>query len=132
MTLEKQVCSLELAKRLKDLGVKQDGIWKWYISNDGKETILSNGGRLPPQYLYTFSELCSAFTVAELGEMLPSSVEGFGTYAGLRLEKADGNFWTVSYESFEHLVQIEKSSPELADAMAYMLIHLIENNLIKL
>ena len=27
MKLEKQVCSLELAKKLKELGVKQESLW---------------------------------------------------------------------------------------------------------
>ena len=29
MKLEDQVCSLELSKRLKELGVKQDSLWYW-------------------------------------------------------------------------------------------------------
>lgn len=29
MKLENQVCSLELAKRLKELKVKQDSLWCW-------------------------------------------------------------------------------------------------------
>ena len=32
MKLEKQVCSLESAKRLKELGVKQNSLWCYYKS----------------------------------------------------------------------------------------------------
>ena len=30
ISLEKQVCNLELAKRLKELGVKQERYFDWY------------------------------------------------------------------------------------------------------
>jgi len=35
MKLEDQVCSLELAKRLKDLGMKQESLWYWIPNWNG-------------------------------------------------------------------------------------------------
>ena len=65
MRLENQVCSLELSKKLKELGVKQESEFWWcehqdtfYIEHKSKHCNQSIGG-------------ISAFTVAELGEMLP-------------------------------------------------------------
>lgn len=71
MELTKQVVSLELAKKLKSLGVKQESLFVWLFRN----YKLSN----PPQEnwdvelrqrYYKVGEQYSAFTVAELGEML--------------------------------------------------------------
>lgn len=121
MTLQQQVVSLELSKKLEELGVPQDSLHSWcYIEAHG-DYELDNGD---------YSRAYSAFTASELGELIPSSVDVLLFYAGLRLEKTDGNFWTVSYESFENVVLVEKSAGTLADAMAFMLIHLIEKKLI--
>ena len=61
LPLEKQVCSLELAKKLKELGVRQESIFYWE-KRDGWELV-------DDPYDDQF-ELYSAFTVAELGELL--------------------------------------------------------------
>jgi len=73
--LEKQVCSLDLAKRLKELGVKQESVWAWYETTDRDDKPRLNRFdehctvcTLPQQQ---WEEKYSAFTVAELGEMLP-------------------------------------------------------------
>lgn len=34
MQLEEQVCSLELAKRLKELGLNPDAVFSWYEATD--------------------------------------------------------------------------------------------------
>lgn len=79
--LEKQVCSLKSSIRLKELGVKQVSIFYW-IKEDGEFFIrpykapgysLEGIREKPSQRL----EPCSAFTVAELGIMLP---DGLGSY----------------------------------------------------
>ena len=73
MDIEDQVCSLELAKRLKELGVRQNSVWYWY---DGVLTIKTHGNNLLagtdfyPIRSLGDGELVSAFTVAELGNML--------------------------------------------------------------
>ena len=41
MELEKQVCSLDLAKRLKELGAKQNAYWTWY-TNAGTAELMHN------------------------------------------------------------------------------------------
>jgi hypothetical protein len=64
MELEKQICSLELAKKLKELGVKQDSLFWW----------VNGRGRMELHDKHTDSDSVSAFTVAELGEMLPVKI----------------------------------------------------------
>ena len=69
MNLEQQVCSLDLAKQLKVFGVKQDVGFVWALA----DTDRSNG-----EWMIFERRRCwlegdvAAFTVAELGEMLPS------------------------------------------------------------
>ena len=73
MKIEDQVVSLELAKELKELGVKQDSVWVWIKApcrDSGYECSLSWLSNL-------YVEHYLAFTVAELGKMLPS---GFYSY----------------------------------------------------
>ena len=87
MELEKQVCSLELAKRLKELGVKQDSAFYWseeYYSHFRPERI----GRIilereAQEKVPGGDWRCfSAFTVAELGEMLPPYTKSYRYYGG--------------------------------------------------
>ena len=39
MQLEQQVCNLELSKRLKELGAKQDSLWWWVIDYSGEHSL---------------------------------------------------------------------------------------------
>jgi hypothetical protein len=80
MELEKQLCSLEFAKRLKELGVKQESAF-WWIEGDliyrGEWGDPSDDAskRMEQKELDEYmSTLFSAFTVAELGEMLPERI----------------------------------------------------------
>lgn len=81
MELEKQVVSLELAKRLKELGVKQESLFWWveWARGYGKGHIdykrnLCWELRRDDQII-NFENKFAAFTVAELGEMLPRRLE---------------------------------------------------------
>ena len=78
MTLETQVTSLELSKSLKELGLKQESAF-WYEQTKiagrnewKKEWELCFNNNTKP---YTQDHIVSAFTVAELGEMLPERVK---------------------------------------------------------
>jgi hypothetical protein len=73
MKLEKQVCSLKLAQKLRKLGVEQDSIWDW-CKKEGKWSV---------EWAYSDEPIkatayAAAFTVAELGEMLPTSIPNSG------------------------------------------------------
>lgn len=85
MKLENQVCSLELAKKLKELGVKQESIWyhrgisnntnpdpeKWYYSWG---IVLSNE-KVGEPFNNARLRNYSAFTVAELINLLQTVAE---------------------------------------------------------
>ena len=62
MKLQDQVTSLELSRKLKKLGVKQESIWYWYCLGEDYAIRYRTPSVIKKGY--------SAFTVAELGEML--------------------------------------------------------------
>jgi hypothetical protein len=64
MKLESQVCSLELSKRLKQLGVKQESYFVWScMAGASKWEVREDWANEDSRWI-------SAFTVAELGEIL--------------------------------------------------------------
>lgn len=126
MKLEDQVVSLELAKKLKELGVKQESLFHW---TETHIPYIEWVVKYNPQGLF---QTLSAFTVAELGEMLPNIVQTGDTLSqpvtgksnnkpGYGCSLIDANRVTT-----HSLHQAETE----ADARAKMLIYLIENNLI--
>lgn len=123
MTLEQQVCSLDLAKRLKELGVKQESYFWWVDPSDGtrEEAIWF----IRDNHV-GYKEHVSAFTVAELGEMLPkieNLVSQFFDNGHCQIALMSEGYQAAS-------IGIEADTE--ADARAKMLIYLLENKLITL
>lgn len=118
MTIEQQVCTVGLGKKLNELGVKQESYFWWFAKNV-KE----------PRRSKTVVESCTKrrfsqrqgerkifrFTVAELGEMLPERCRYWRS--GLRGQKEQKQMGTQTADTE-------------ADARAKMLIYLIENQLV--
>lgn len=123
MELTKQVTSLELSKRLKELGVKQESLFWWLNPFKEQGFILTQDSEWDKN---DHHEFCSAFTVAELGEML--NVSGFGDMTTSCL---GANGWHCSGNTTKlgrkHFIDTTE-----AGARAKMLIYLLENNLITL
>lgn len=127
MPIEQQVCSLELAKKLKELGVKQDSHFWWVNTASLKQeweimnTIDVDFSSRETRGI-SWREVgnpVSAFTVAELGDKIPGKYFNF-------IEKDDENRyrWNIG----EYIL----FSDNEADARARMLIYLLENKLITL
>lgn len=131
MKLENQVCGLELAKRLKELGVKQESYFYWEttVGQEDKSVgvVIPWHGRNPAD---RFLEYCSAFAVAELGSLLPVYVS---MPDGFRLVfiygKTAGGLWSVSLRN--NGIQKEFCEISEANSRAKMLIYLIEQGLLK-
>lgn len=124
MKIENQVTSLELSKKLKELGVKQESLFYWVITLTQDYHISFYDNELP-EVLKERNDCYSAFTVAELGEMLPTGYYTLQT-------KEDG--WMCCariLRTFERGVLIQNTWGDTeADARAKMLIYLYENKLI--
>lgn len=118
MKLEDQVVSLELAKKLKELGVKQESLFWWH---DGCSTWATP--HIKSEAHSCIGHTFSAFTVAELGEMLPAR--------HIDTMKLEGEWFARYVEVTHNFYQSEFSTTE-ADARAKLVIFLIEANLITL
>jgi len=135
MTLEQQFCSLELAKRLKELGVKQESCFWWCDPSDGDKADV---GFIRDNHV-GYKVFYSAFTVAELGLLLPWAIESNfleDPDKWLKIEKdenVDGSTrWNVGYQDEMSTDLFEVSDQTEADARAKTLIYLLENKIITL
>lgn len=134
MPLEKQVASLELSKRLKELGVKQEGIFAWSTEQrwDQQSPFLylrkGHTSEDDCKYLYT------AFTVAELGEMLPRYIFVNGKPNWLTQKWDDDGLW-LNYDADRQEPGIARPSGNEndteADSRAKMVIYLLKNGMMK-
>ena len=147
MKLKDQVVSLELSKKMDELGFKQKSLWYWC------KGICKGNKNLPPkimcpggltihdarpidvdEYFFEvgYQTICSAYTVAELGEMLPNFIEkkrSTHLFRNLKIYKQKHEilkemFWFVRYGC------IYRNAKTEVNARAKMLIYLKENNLI--
>lgn len=124
MKIEDQVCSLEFAKRLPELGVKQDSLFCWTTQLDLE---------FLPTEIRNQSVVIAAFTVAELGEMLPDRINNEDDCCCLFYYDKYNNCHRISYvEDCGEIVSpyVETKGDTEANARAKMLIYLIENNLV--
>lgn len=132
MKLQDQVITLEQAKMLSQLGITQGLSAFFWDDYEGKEELRMNakpeGGYSPGSCNTCFS----AFTVAELGVMLPFRMrdEEKRENPHLRIYRGE-NEWHVEYHQVFSRPYIRSYAYEnLSDAMAHVLIHLLENKLI--
>lgn len=126
MKLEIQVASLELSKKLKNLGVKQESYFV-YVKNPADLYILyvDDHGWDKSRKVY------SAFTVAELGEMLPVGTKSIHIdtwYDSLPVQANKNWMCTMPVQRVGRKTHIVYALTE-ADARAKMLIYLLENKL---
>jgi len=140
MKLENQVCSLEYAKKLKELVVKQESLWAYFyvaktyenikdkkIDESKYEIILIENEH---DGFLGYKLIASAYTVAELGEMLPEYIRTNAGYLQLVTVKISKK-WEVRYNLGQEMYKLFYNETE-ADARAKMLIYLLENKLISL
>ena len=140
MKLENQVTNLELSKKLKDIGVKQESVWYWYeatklasAKNEMQEIKYWTLARSP----LMAKEIYSAFTVAKLGERLPNYVSTSNCGGGRNAERVD---YLVCSNQNSREAWIAKDTKEVnwvsfrdrneANARAKLLIYILENKLI--
>lgn len=139
MKLEDQLVSLELAKKLKELGVKQDSLfyyraWENPLGGIFKESDVKDD--FWGIYYFNNKESLSrdfdlsAFSVAELGEILKGKHHDFVHFSG--------TFWNYAWKEWESLAEdqngeevVSQCNLKEADARAKMLIYLLEIDYVK-
>lgn len=131
MKIETQVCTIEQAKKLKELGVIQDsqcywrhdqvehvdGVNSWSDQESLGEMIKHYDSKWSPDWRDEY-EIYSAFTVAELGAML-SGKNGFPQKGW------EDKYW------YDHINGNHQKFKTEAEARAAVLIDLLERKVIK-
>ena len=117
MKLSEQVCSLELAKKLVKVGILKASAFKWGRGGDRCEDewkifLLDDDS-------WSAKEIYNAYTVAELGEIIPS------IYMPFKDKEKKANWLLINIKTKKQ----EYCKTE-ANARAKMLIYLKENKLI--
>lgn len=126
--LKWQVCNLELAKKLKELGVKQESLWYWDFSD---YKVYKEIGLINKYDMEITNNHISAFTCAELGEMLPDEIWTGNQYFITTYKRNDTYYVSYRYEDdIDSGILIITEAKTEADARAKMLIYLLENKLI--
>jgi len=134
MNIEQQCCSLELAKRLRELDIKQGySLFYWDDSSNTPRLLFYKELQgIHEKFAACECDYYSAFTAAELGEILPKRIEINGIYSFLtQIPSANLKYWCLFYRNdFSSLKGCETHDETEANARAKMLIYLIENKLI--
>lgn len=73
MTIDKQVCPLKQAKKLKELGIKQESYFLWVLR--GGEWEIWDQTQKSDYETGREKEFISAFTSSEIGMLLPEDME---------------------------------------------------------
>lgn len=130
MKIEDQVCTLEQAKRLKEFGISPIG---FFVHDEipfeaGRSFVRQ---RVDGNFNYTGNPC--AWTVAELGEMLPQY------YPSWRFPVASGEMWVATVicspkpegiDNIHTASEFDRFSKTQAEALATLLIALIETEVI--
>jgi len=142
MKLTEQVCSVELATQLKELGVRQDSEFFWGPIGLEEHSEIGLWFRFPgqceedrwvrysPNYLYgahidekQMTKMVSAFTVAELGEMMTPE----GAWRIFPFWQGNNKWWAVEAKSIEEKQNHNFIDTTEANARALTIIRLIKS-----
>lgn len=124
--LQNHVTSLELSKKLKELGVRKPSIHQWV---DGEIWDLTMQSDYQTPNTVSQTEWLPAYLVSELGMMIPDGLV-IGTVPNLSEDNKITQWVCQSYANlYCDKIPHQVASTE-ADARAEMLIYLLENGLI--
>jgi len=132
LPLNQQVTSLELSQKLKELNVPQESLFYWgkleYSDRGMVWELCEKGVELITK------DMVSAFSVAELGELLPFYIDKNGAVLTLEITKVEDSIaknwmivYTTHYASRDENMYSKVFIDNEANCRAKMLIWLIEN-----
>ena len=144
MLLEKQVANIDQCRKLKELGVKQSGLFSWLYNNYSGKYEISTQNVEALQLLAKSNTdswkarldkgIFSSWTVAELAEMLPYRLidELKAENPHLRIYRGN-NQWSVEYHhTFSRPYVQTGNVASLAEGLSNTLIHIVEHKLISI
>lgn len=143
--MKNKVTNLELSRKLKELGVKQESEFYWSdrgtldCRGQGEKTVRHKDSITE----YAHRKFYSAYLSCELGEILPWSIpllkkiESGADLGSLEIQKVKGDYLVMYVVNGTTIAeynneQIYFSTDNLVEPLAKMLIYLLENNLIEL
>lgn len=120
MKLENQLTSIEISLKLKELRVPQQSLFYWVHQNGSWKIHYADNKDIGNQI-----NVCSAYTVAELGNLLPANVNIIKPilYCGIK----NKNMWNCRYGNTVKSIYADYE----VNARSQMLIYLIEKECIK-
>ena len=143
MKIENQVCTLEQAKKLKELGVSQDSYFSWCGSEENRlMENCSKGVEYGPWLFISTTKpfnnmeedyrrdvpsakpFAAAFTVAEIGVMLKE-------LCYCQFLSGERNWISSDCGSFTTYPEDDCTAKTMVESMAIMLIHQLENEIIE-
>ncbi len=135
--IDKHVTSLELSKRLDELGVSTPSNYEWAVHTKTHNYVIVWGGEMMGEG-YKF--IANAYLATELLEILPAEIIHNKETFYICIDKGDSRYsdeinnkYLVFYQNYGNELSTNsgKYQDTLPNAAADMLIYLIENNLIE-
>ena len=118
--LEDQVCKLEFAQRLKELGFKQESYFYWTPDDTNETWKIEHCARI-------WSAHYSAFTVAELIAMVPEFKEPYRFLFGVENPSVCMPKYFATCDVVNYPEDYDIHGDNLADCLAEQFIHLVTN-----
>ena len=138
MKLEDLVCDFEYAEKLKELGVKRDTNFSYFMEYKGDNKFNPKLWLSKDILIYKIKTMCvndtySAFTTDELLEMLPKKIIKKFLRHTLDIHKLDNNTggFIVFYTNMSRGFMISFTDYKLSNALAQLLIWCIENGFVE-
>jgi len=133
---EQHVPSLELSKKLYELGVRKKSVFYWlvYSGKYERNPKVVSFGKPPNNFLFDYSIFYPAYLASELGEMLPQEIKTIHYKFPLKIHREKNDTWDISYNASPQSNGVEEiwtQADTLDNAMAKMLIWLIEQGHVK-
>lgn len=138
MEINKQVCNLEWSKKLDEIMPRQESLFAYY-GNAGRwsDAIVDMAMYKDADEDFRKHKLLPAYTVAELGEMLPTNIIKEGRLVWLVCKKEfifneeKTPVFTCEYSNNEGLDEGHTTAYTEANARAKMLHYLLSNGLLQ-
>lgn len=135
MKLQDQVCALEQARLLHKMGIAQHGYFFWHLETPHIDKALDLWTIINDQSDVDLYQDVSAFSVAELGAMLPFELLNAACMDTRKvINNSDSSVGIWKYKHLWMIRTIENTRSinfkTEAEARAAMLIYLLENKLL--